>query len=475
MASWLVPLALGAWLLGLDVAEPWTGSYDANGALFSTVGRNYLRYGLVATRGGQVVNGGQLAPERFRFYSHHPPGLPLALAASFAAFGSSEWSARLVPIACALGAAVLLYVVAVELGGAWAGFFAMLVFVTQPMVAFFGRMPDHEAPGALFAAALVALYLRWRREPRRAWLVWMCAAAFAGVWFAWVVAAVPWLLLGADWLARGRKARSLWAPAAMAVAGALAVMAHIALLEGGLGELWQALVHRLGSRASDRAGASFGAMAFLGKQGSYFVVGYGWAATVAALAWVAGVGRGRRSDTLVVAALAAFGLFNVVGFRQGAYVHIYYQFYLALALALAAGLALRPTAVPPWLRRPWTVGAVVLAGVIIAEGWTDLARIRRVSFPDDELQVMLAGEVARRTAPPERVLVVWPMASSFRQLTYYADRDVTVVSDRAAGERLRETQPFDLLVEMGGEGGRRAFFKRLTTTEGSAPARAPDR
>ncbi len=182
MRSWrwlslLVPAAYGSLLLCLEIGEPWTGSYDANGALFSTVARNYRRYGLVATGGGQVVNSGQLEPGQFRFYMHHPPGLPVTMAASFAVFGEREWSARLVPILFTVGAAVLLWVVANELAGPLAGFFATLIFVAQPMVAFYGRMPDHEAPAAFFALALAALYLRWRREQGRGWLAAMSVVA----------------------------------------------------------------------------------------------------------------------------------------------------------------------------------------------------------------------------------------------------------------------------------------------------------
>ena len=162
-----MPLAIGIRLLTLGITEQWTGSYDANGALFSTAARNPLRYGLIATRGGQVYNAGQLTPDRFRFYTHHPPGISLTIAASFALLGEAEWSARLVAILFTLGATALLYLVARELAGPWVGFFAALVFVVQPMVAFYGRMPDHEAPATFFALLLTWLYLRWAREQRR--------------------------------------------------------------------------------------------------------------------------------------------------------------------------------------------------------------------------------------------------------------------------------------------------------------------
>lgn len=472
LPSWAVSLACGAVLLCLDINEPWTGSYDANGALFSTVARNTLRYGLLATGGAQIVTGGHVPPEARRIYAHHPPGLPWAMAASFAVLGEAEWTARLVPILCTLGAAALLYVLALRLAGRWAGFFATLVFAVQPMVAFYGRMPDHEAPGMLFALAVTACYLRWRETGRRKWLHGMAAAAFLGVWFAWVVAVVPWLCLGLGLVCRGKRARGLLWPAAASLVGFAAVLAHLAAVSGGLDDLWAALVYRVGTTTSERGGGgTFGWTEFVLRHAGYFRVVFTVAALGPALAWAVGVGQWRGAR--VVGVLFGLALANIVGLRQGSYVHIYYQFYLAAPLALAAGLSMG------WaVRRPhrgWLVGAVLLAVVIGGEGWMKLGRIRAVSFTQDERQIALAEAIRERTSASERVLVVWDARSSFRQLTYYADRHITVVPDQTAADRARQRADYDLLAVMSGRTGRTAAFERLSPAEPSAPGPAPAR
>jgi 4-amino-4-deoxy-L-arabinose transferase-like glycosyltransferase len=472
LLSWAVPLACGAVLLCLNIHEPWTGSYDANGALFSTVARNTLRYGLFATGGAQIVTGGHVPPEARRIYAHHPPGLPLAVAGSFALFGEAEWSARLVPILCMLGSAALVYVLALRLSGPWSGLFAAFVFVAQPVVAFYGRMPDHEAPGMLFALAVTACYLRWRETGRRKWLHGMAAAAFVGVWFAWVVAVVPWLCLGLGLVCRGKRARGLLWPAVASLLGFAAVLAHLAAVSGGLEDLWTALVYRVGTTASERGGGgTFGWTEFVQRHAGYFRVVFTVAALGPALAWAVGVGRWRGAR--VVGVLFGLALANVVGLRQGSYVHIYYQFYLAAPLALAAGLAMGWAAQRP--HRGWLVGAVLLAAVVGGEGWMKLGRVRAVSFVQDERQMALAEAIGERTAPSERVLVVWDARSSFRQLTYYADRHITVVPDERAARRLREAGQYDLLVVMSGRRGRTAAFERLSPAEPSAPGPAPAR
>jgi 4-amino-4-deoxy-L-arabinose transferase-like glycosyltransferase len=434
-----VPLAVGAGLMAVHLTAPWTGSFDANGARYSIAARNYLRYGLAATRGGQVLNAGELQPDDFRFYSHHPPGISLTLAASFALLGAHEWSARLVFILFTLAAAACLHRVAQEMaapiagnGRPLAGVLAAIVFLVQPMVALYGRIPDHEAPAAFFALALAVLYLHWQRTEDRKWLLAMSAAAFIGAWYAWIVCVVPWLLLAYHWLVKRRGAAWMLLPAAAAAVGFLAVLGHVALVEGGLGGLWGALAHRWSTQARDRGGDStFGLWQFLARQGWYFWAVFSGLAGALSLGWVLGVGRPGKAHTLLVAALAIFGLSNVVVFYQGAFIHVYYQFYLAIPLALMAGLAIAGIcrrAGPLW--GPLVAACLVLA--IAAEGLLKLApvwREQRGGFTFYPGQMEMAAYLRETTEPQDRVLLRCNWPYSFCQLTYYADRNITVVAD----------------------------------------------
>ena len=442
--TWLVPLGVGAALLCVNIAEPWIGSYDANGALFSTAARNYLRYGLLATRGGQVVNAGALTPERFRIHAHHPPGISLLVAAGFAVFGEAEWSARLVAVASTLGAALWVFTIANELSGRLTAFLATLAFVVQPMVAFYGRMPHHHAPGLFFSLLAVVFYLRWRKSGSVWAVVGMCCAVLVGIWCAWMVFVMPWLLLGAHLLASRKGWRSLVPVVVVAVAGFGSVVAHIAVLEGGLEELLGALFHRLGSAAADRGPEeAFGLWDFLRRQCLYAVTAFSPLAWLLAVGWVAGLGRGREWPLL--GALAVFGLANVVGFKQGAYVHIYYQFYLSPFVALAAGFALAGL----WRRGKglvWPAVAVCLVAAMAGDCAWRLARIHRAVFYAEELA--LARALRQSTDPAERLLVVWNHRSTFRQLAYYSDRDVVVVPDRRAAIEALAGGRFDRVVEV---------------------------
>ncbi|NQT89230.1 glycosyltransferase family 39 protein [bacterium] len=439
---WLAPLVVALPLLLWHVAEPWTGSFDANGACFGLAARNTLRYGLWATRGGQIIDGGVSDLSDVDFYAHHPPALPLTVAASFAVFGEREWAARLVPIAFTLGAVALLFWLGSQLAGPWAGCLASVAFVLQPMVAFYGRMPDHEAPATFFALLTACAYVRWHRSSEGRWLALASAAAAVGVLYGWIVFVLPWLLLVHAGLTRKNWRAALW-PCGAALAAFLCVLAHIAALKGGLGELWWALGHRTGSQAVDRiAGVTFGRADMLRRQGSYFLTAYNWVTAALLPLWLLGFGRKRRSDTLLVAALALFALANIFGFPQGAYVHIYYQFYLAIPLALVAGLTLDGLG----RRRLGWVAAIVVVGMA-TQGMIRLQVFHGTyDSPESKYarQFALAPALHRLTKPTDRVLLVWDVRASFRQLMWEADRHVTVVPDAQAAEHLTATHQFDV-------------------------------
>jgi len=440
--TWLVPLAVALPLLLWHVSEPWTGSFDANGARYSTAARNTLRYGFWATRGGQIIDGGMREPSEYVYYAHHPPALPLTIATSFAVFGLHEWAARLVAIAFTLGSVVLVTWLGYQLAGPRAGGLAGLVFVLQPMIAFYGRMPDHEAPALFFALLTACSYVRWHRSGETRWIVLASAASATGVFYAWIVFVLPWLLLGHALLVRGRWRAAVW-PCGAALLAVVCVVAHIALLEGGLDELWGALAHRTGAQAADRgSAATFGLAGMLGRQCSYFSIAFNWVAAALVPVWLLGFGRARMSDTLLVAALTLFGLANVFGFPQGAYVHIYYQFYLALPLALVGGFVLAELG---RRRLVWLTALILVAMAVQSEQRLrrDLHRSYARPDPNYVRQFALAPKLRSQTEPTDKVLLVWALPASFRQLAWEADRNITIAKDEAEARDLAAKRQFN--------------------------------
>jgi len=242
------------------------------------------------------------------------------------------------------------------------------------------------------------------------------------------------------------------------------------------GGLWRALGHRLGSQAGDRAArADFGLAGFLAKQAVYLARGFSVAAAAMAAAWVLGLGRSGKEGVLAVGVLAGTALFNIAVFRQGAYVHIYYQFYLAMPLALAAGMALGAV----WRLGRGALGPAVALALLLASGVEMHYKLRpgRLAAALKSLyphQDWLADYLRGHTEPTDRILLVCDWPCSFRQATYYADRNILVVPDAAEAERLWREGGFTKAFGLFWQGG--WVVRQLFTSAGSqAPPRPPGR
>jgi hypothetical protein len=178
--KWIVAIVVCASLyLIKDMSEPWLGAYESgDGALYSAIAHNYLSYGILNMRFGQAIN---LAPDanltELKFYQHHPPLFPLSVAASFALFGESEASARLVPILFTVASIILVYLLGRKIYGNSLAVIMAFIFTTFPAVLYFGRKLGYEAQTMFLILLSVWFYLRFLEHPN----AWLLAALFLAI------------------------------------------------------------------------------------------------------------------------------------------------------------------------------------------------------------------------------------------------------------------------------------------------------
>ncbi|GHJ53002.1 hypothetical protein Nm8I071_23090 [Nonomuraea sp. TT08I-71] len=154
-------------------------------------------------------------------YVDQPPGTPLLVRASVAAFGDSVWGLRVPAILATVGVAVLLALVAREVGaGRWGqGLAAVGAAGTFPLV--FGHVLL-TATVDMVAWVLVLLFTMralLRQEPR--WWIAVGAVVGASLWFKLLIVLLLAVLLVGLLLAGPRAAvtsRWLWAGALLALA-----------------------------------------------------------------------------------------------------------------------------------------------------------------------------------------------------------------------------------------------------------------
>src|SRR3990167_10393848 len=94
----IIILVLAFKLLLVDINKPFWGHHDWNSAVYSNIARNYVRYGYLATKLGQVTNVDFQSPDSFSYITHYPPLLPILISFSFRIFGQIEAAARLTVI-----------------------------------------------------------------------------------------------------------------------------------------------------------------------------------------------------------------------------------------------------------------------------------------------------------------------------------------------------------------------------------------
>lgn len=484
---YLVPCALYARGLSRDLHEPWIGMHDWNGAFFSQLARNLLRYPFDAHGGMPLVAAGPNAPPEERsIYATHPPALVWLVAAAFGFSGESEAVARSVPIAASLASlALLMWLVR-------AGFDDLTALLTgtlyaaMPMAVYFGRMLDHEAvclACMLAAATGLSAWLAARRggAVSRAGFMAAGASLALGVFIDWSVVLFAGLL----------GAWSVWRRAWLGTARLLSLLAAIAmpvalmllhLVHAGLGGRWGDLLAIFRSRSAEQAGEALRRdAAAAGGPASYVVENLSWplvclsAIGLALSAWRLAARRGSPARPVAVSdargvqpgpsdgstactrtppagdgatgrlaraqlcLVAISGAVWLVVFWRQFERHNYWMFYLGPAAAVLAAQAIVRCRAVLCRRRP-ALASAAAAALLLVTAAAELAGTRdyfsRESRPPAEPRAW--SWVREHTTPDQRILLARnPYREEIRggyvfrniippQMAWYLDRRLAV-------------------------------------------------
>ena len=436
--AWLcVILAVAGAMLTRNLGQPWNGLDGSNGALFSTIARNYLHYGPLDLGLGQATNGETVRDRsELEYYQHHPPLLPLMVAGTFALFGQGEAQARIGPVVLTLASIVLVFALGRSLYDDAVGVLAAFFFATFPGVLFFGRMTGYEAPTLFLVLLSTWCYLRFFDAGGWRWCAAFYASLLAALWTDWpafMLAPLLWV----HHLIHARKPVlrdpiALWLP--LACLGALGAFIAVAWRVDrtsfddlvGQGLVYMGLLdpsHPLAHRFVE-AKETFTVVQYLKRVALRFDLVFAYPTIVLAAAglWLARVDLdARRRIVLVLAGTAAA---YCVVFYRSVYIHYWHTYYFAPSFALlaavavrrlsppsAAGRALEPRAASGPLRGPIVFVAVALVGAGVLPRLATLYDIQLRLFPGEQheqamLIKNLGAEVRARTDAATAVWVV---------------------------------------------------------------------
>lgn len=416
----LIPSALFLltfFVVGTNLNKPFWGTHDWNGARYGNIAKNYLRYGPIGTKFGQVENGGVSAPAQFIYYTHYQPLLPLLIAGSYKIFGVSEYATRLLPLIATAGFVIVIYFIGWELVSWQSGLFSSLLALATPMLRYYGKNPVHE-PLALFFASLAFLGLIKKNK----WLLLtgVILTALTNWSFVFLVAGISIFLLSKKNL---KQIFSLWT---LAFVLAALHFLHIKILTGSFlgGNLIGALLERT---SVDQVVAKFGIVQYILQirlwSSTLFTNTLLAFALIGALIMIKSKFGRFKKFILAVLIYCLYPIF----FANASFVHSYFIYYLVFPLALLAGYFCAKMI-------EFKKILLVLALGIIIGVWLErndyVGALNESS--GDRLAVQASVVIRAKTKPTDTVLVEPPdyELSRLPILSYYSERNI-IASGRA--------------------------------------------
>jgi hypothetical protein len=349
---------------------------EGTGALYGIAAENYL------TRGGAdslwmpvlSVGGAEIPPT---VYAHHPPTVPLVLAASWAVFGQSDWAARLPWMLMTLGCVAAVYGLVLRSGGGRAGAaMAAAVMALLPFSLRFGQMPDViNSMLVLGVLLLVWASLRVVERPTAGTVTAVGLALLGALLVDWPAFFMAVVLGAGLVIGRPRGWVKLGVGLAVVSVGVfvgLVVWASVA--RGDWGVVWQQFLNRVTQSKLDDQSAFGWRDWFVGVWG-YLRPQFTPAVLLAAvvgmgLALWSGGGRMR----VLVALLAGWALVHAVVGRQGALNHDWWWWPLLPLVCVGVGAAVGRLPCGP-LRK------MVVCGALGWLGWLAYGEMRHLLSP----------------------------------------------------------------------------------------------
>lgn len=437
--------------------------YDFDNAYFTTMARNGTRLEGPRTAFGLTMvsysTWGVPSGEP-TFYTHHPFLMPMLYQRVVAALGDAEWVSRAFSLAIAwVAASGLFTALLLATGSLAASFLGALLLVNIPVLATYQLCPKYETVGIAAGMWLFVLLARYLRAPSRTRLAAVGAAAAVAVLAHWTgllfaAALCAWLAWARLRTGDARYGRAAVNVGAGTAAGAATVLGVFAWLKGGVARF----AADFGGVAVTRSDVSaLPPGAWVARQRQYLEMNFGdllpWAAVVAGVLAVALWTRRRRSPGGGGAAPGAPGLLPALftgslatacvwqlAFPQGSYVHVFWQlwFCVPIAVVVAAAVAAVEAAAP---RARWV--AVAAAALLIAHAhvlsrraFAELLRLER-GVPEEValLKAVRSERFSRFVFIPveDTPFNAWFTGPIFE---YYSDRPVAALD--ASGLRLTD-------------------------------------
>lgn len=418
------------------INRPFTGHHDFTGAFYSQMARNYLRYGLITTKLGQVTNFGETTPEQFSYHTHHPPMIPLLVAMSYGIFGEREWAARLIPLLFALGATYVLFRFIADHVSITLATVATILTISSPLFVYTAILPEYEAAALFLILLQFYSFYQLTEKGDKFWKVVFFIAAVLGFITAWVTYfAIPLLTINELLKKRTTYLSTLLVGIVLATGFFGLHVAHTKIVTGewfggGLGDIF---FKRIGATPEIDPRYIFSIGKYLETETRRLKDFYGIPLLVfSAIGATRTFSQQRTSSAKeILFLLLGVSLILPVFFRNYVFVHDYMLFYTAPLLGFATATTIQYLLrLVPNPRRffalclfvSFLIAVNALATHVV---WRDLWGSKTWY----EASVIIGNRLRQTTTPKQSILIVNQLLRDQEtQLAFYADRAISFPS-----------------------------------------------
>lgn len=406
-------------LLIIHINAPWFGHHDANGIWLSATSRNFRSQPLGEIGLVPIPTRAPIPPGSADTYVHHPPITPWLVTIGHILWGDHPMSARLTSIFSTMIALSAFFVMARRLYKTPHALMMTAFFALNPMIIYFGRMPNHEPLSLALILLLMASYINWMRtpQPNTPWMLYILATL--AIWTAWASAFFV-AILGFLGTLRGKSQQRpfMWGLTSVAIGAVVSVVAFYTLFVPETPEkLLNAFLWRTSTRSE--ISRSFTILDFI-FQTAIHLIAYASITifTLAIIGTPATLSKAHRHHQPVLWTLFLAGIAYIVIFRSASYVHDYYKIYMMPFMAVATVksiMTLWHSEAYHRLTRP-TITAICL----VSAAFSALYLSNRYTVPFADATIQFATNIADNTHPDQVLLINLDTANP--AIEYYAHR-----------------------------------------------------
>lgn len=407
---------ISLFFIGQNLDKPFWGEHDWNGVRYGNIARNYLRYGLINLKFAQIENSGPVA-EKYEYFTHYPPLLPILISLSYRLVGISEWSTRLIPLLATSGTIVLIFLIGNKLWDLKTGILASSIAMVIPITLYFGKTPVHESLVVFFVLAAFLAYLYKRKKLFIYTSIFGCLTTWAGFFL------IPAMIL-VKILTKNESFKSYLYYLSIPIALFIIYLGIIYLQTGSLfgGDLIGVFLQR-SSLLSEVQPMDFNIISYLLKIRVWLFTLYSPLLVLIVLSWLVLLIKNKFSSSdLDLLIIGLFGVIYIIIFPNAVFIHNYLIMYLLPFFALAGSRMIWFLTKLGFMKNISLFLPVILIVAIISETKSFLDALNKSQ--GDKLAVLVGEAINQQTKFTDTVLVSPPeyQYSADKFLKFYGDR-----------------------------------------------------